>query len=316
MPDQSLPMPRRRPTIVDMAQYVRDNAAAMDAAVLAWEASTPRERRRTVARIRKEFADLRPLFGLAPIPTNLHSSHVPEGRVTQAKIAKNELPTLALTLQSATLCRVTLPDGTRLILSTCPNMGLCGRVCVLGHGRGKWADVRAGRDWRTYCLYVDPCGFAILMRDEIRKACEKHGGDVLDRPNVNADLPFHLIPALWAPTEHGRILAYGYSKDPAVLDTCDGWMLPTYRVTYSLNEKSDDAAVARFVRRGGTAAIVTNRHKSASVRDRIRIGGRSLPVVDGDKSDDRYHDPAGVLVDLYAKGRAIGMVGGLVRSVY
>lgn len=302
-----------RPIVVDMAEHVRTHAAAMSDAVAAFDSVTRKEQRSVATAIRWELAMLRPSFGLRPLPTSLLSRHVPGKRATQAKLAKNELPTLALTLQSATLCRVTLPSGRRLILSTCPHMGLCGRVCVLGHGRGKWATVKAGRDWRTLALWSDPVGFAMLMRWEILEGLRRHG-DMLMRPNVNSDIPWHMVAPLWAPSDD-RILAYGYSKDAATLAT-DGYLLPTYRVTYSLNERSDMHAIRAFLERGGTVAAVTNRKRKGATMASVDIDGETFGVVDGDKSDDRFHDPRGVVVDLYAKGRAIGMSGPFVRAWY
>jgi hypothetical protein len=79
-----------------------------------------------------------------------------------------------------------------------------------------------------------------------------------------------------------------------------------------VNEKSDLARVRSFIHRGGTAALVTNRKKSGKVLNSF-LG---IPVVDGDTSDDRYHEQ-GVWVDLAAKGKARQMPDvGFVKKIY
>jgi hypothetical protein len=79
-----------------------------------------------------------------------------------------------------------------------------------------------------------------------------------------------------------------------------------------VNEKSYLERVRSFIHRGGTAALVTNRKKSGKVLNSF-LG---IPVVDGDTSDDRYHEQ-GVWVDLAAKGKARQMPDvGFVKKIY
>jgi hypothetical protein len=108
-----------------------------------------------------------------------------------------------------------------------------------------------------------------------------------------------------------NVYIYDYTKNPAVLHG-DGKVGNKYRAVYSVNEKSDLARVRSFINRGGTAALVTNRKKNGKTLDSF-LG---ISVVDGDLSDDRYHEQ-GVWVDLAAKGKARQMPDvGFVKNIY
>jgi hypothetical protein len=74
--------------------------------------------------------------------------------------------------------------------------------------------------------------------------------------------------------------------------------------------------VAVFLLRGGNAAMVTDRRKAQPVADRIIADGFHFPVIDGDQSDDRFHDDPGCVVDLYAKGKARNRITKFVQPIY
>ena len=291
--------PGRRPVRVNLAEHVRVSAGVMSAAVAEWCQASPRARRARVAEIAAGHVAERPRFGLAAGPTALTVVQTPDGRVHQTKLAKNDAATVGLTIQSAGGCRVVLDDGRVMILHTCPDAGACAGVCVLQHGRGEWARVRAARDWRTFVLWADPAGFAVRVRAELGAAAARHGR-ILARLNVASDIPWHLVPEV---LDVPGVAAYDYTKAPDVLNG-NGWAAGNYRRVYSWSEKSDPCRVAAFLAAGGTVAMVTDRGKGDPVVPWVALDGRAFPVVDGDASDDRVSDPAGCIVDLYAKGRA------------
>jgi hypothetical protein len=211
----------------------------------------------------------------------------------QLKLGKSDVYSVGLTLQSA--------DGAGV--ETCAWRGDCTSVCVLKNGNGRYASVQRARDVRTRYLAEHSADAVTLLGAELAKVQAVHGA-ALVRLNVNSDLRFHrILPNLG----NGELLAglrfYDYTKNPATLRT-NGLVAERYRLTYSVNEKSNLDKVERFVAAGGTATFVTNRRKGAPTLTHWR----GHLVVDGDMSDDRFHE-AGVVVDLAAKGKARTLVG-------
>lgn len=303
--------PRRRVEKIDMNAYLRSVRAQGAGAGLGPDDEI--NDRWLLASIRRMFAAQRPVWGLGSQVEPLTWLSFPRAKKVNAKIAKNELPTQSLTMSSHAACQRTLPDGRIQVLNTCAWAGACSAVCVLSHGRGRWDTVRAARNWRTSLLYDYPDEFLVLLRAEILRAARRTNGEpFLARLNVNSDLPWHLIPELF---EGVPMQAYDYTKDPSVLDG-DGWVLPNYRRIYSWNETSDAAAVQRFLLRGGSVAMVTNRKKGQPAQPHCWLGSHVWPVVDGDQTDNRYDTPPGVIVDLYAKGDARKRPSAFVQKMY
>lgn len=294
-----------------MNQMFNDNAAWMDASVRHFHTLDPKAQRDAYKAILRTFATGRPQFGLVANPTPLTTLFVPGGESTNLKIGKNDAATLSLTTSSHASCRV-VANGETFVLNTCKWAGLCVGLCVLSHGRGSFSTVKAARSWRTWALWAHPELFAVALAFEVKAALNANER-VLARFNVNSDLPWHLVESLF---DDQRLNAYDYTKDATVLDG-DGWTLPNYRRIYSFNESSNTADVAEFLLRGGTTAMVTNRPKGAATRTDLMVDGWFVfPIVDGDLSDNRFDDPAGVVVDLYAKGKARNRKSAFVQSIY
>lgn len=258
---------------------------------------------------RLSFARAREAWDLGVQTTDLTAWDDVGVKVSNIKIAKNNAPTLSLTLSSHAQCHRPWGEGFQ-VLNTCPWAGACSAVCVLKGGHGSRPKVVRARNWRTSILYDQPMGFAAVLRAEILRAARRtNGGPFLARLNVNSDLPWHLIPELF---EGVPIRAYDYTKDPFVLDG-DGWVIPgKYRKIYSWNETTDHLAAFRFLDRGGSVAVVTNRKKGEAVKSTFH----GYPIVDGDQSDNRFDTPPGVIVDLYAKGDARTRKTAFVQEVY
>lgn len=302
--------PRRRVEKIDMNAYLR----SVRASSLFLGPDEEVNDRWLLASIRRMFAAQRPAWGLGSQVEPLTWLSFPRAKKVNAKIAKNELPTLSLTMSSHAACHRTV-NGRVQVLNTCAWAGACSAVCVLSHGRGKWDLVRAARNWRTSLLYDYPDEFLVLLRAEILRAARRTKGEpFLARLNVNSDLPWHLIPELF---EGVPMQAYDYTKDPSVLEG-DGWVLPNYRRIYSWNETSDPKKVAAFLKRGGSIAMVTNRVKGQRTHPTLCLQGspRRTVVVDGDQTDNRYDTPPGVIVDLYAKGDARTRPSAFVQKIY
>ena len=220
----------------------------------------------------------------------------------QHKLKKSEIYTVGLTIQHANVSGI----------ETCAWRGHCTSVCVLDNGNGRYSSVQKARNVKTQFLAKHPTDFLRILGSEIKKHSDENE-KVLVRLNVNSDLRWYtILPTL----SNGHpvmpnVYIYDYTKNPAVLHG-DGMVGRKYRAVYSVNEKSDLARVRSFLARGGTAAIVTNRKKNGKVLDSY-LG---IPVMDGDLSDDRYHE-RGVWVDLAAKGKARQMPDvGFVKNIY
>ena len=299
---------------IDVNAIVKNHAATMSAAITEDRSRSMRDRKVYAALIRRMFADERSRFGLGNGSYPLTSVFDPlkgKDSSSNAKIGKNELATVSLTLQSATVASVL--DGFNVYtLNTCTSSGLCAALCVLKYGKGSLPAVIRARDWRTWCLVRYPELFAVLLAYELDMASALHG-EFLARLNVNSDILWHLVPELF--TSNG-MRAYDYTKHESTLSTGAGWVLPNYRLIYSVNERSDDVLVAEFLDRGGSVAMVTNRRKGTPAHKRITYAGKRYRVEDGDLSDDRYATPKRTIVDLYAKGKARGRVTKFVRNVY
>ena len=256
----------------------------------------------------EEFARLKPLFGLKDTPSKLTSTDK-----SNLKIAKNALPTITLTMNSA---RSTVVDG--VTYNTCPNAGSCINVCVLKHGKGAFNKVQAARDWRTYCFATHTLTFVLLLRYEIMQATEKYGTMSM-RLNVNSDLPWwHISRNLFGDLP---VQAYDYTKDHNVMQyfvDAGQHVQKNYRLIYSFNEKTSKHLdlMDAFLCSGGSVAVVTNRKKGDPVMKELTLGVDAYRVVDGDLTDDRFNDPRSVFVDLYAKGYALSRKNLLVQNVY
>lgn len=223
----------------------------------------------------------------------------------QKKLGKSETYTVGLTLQHANVAGIEMCQW---------RTKACTATCVLDSGNGRYGTVQSARNVRTEFLQELPDVFAVLLFDEISRVAAKHD-DVLVRLNVNSDIPWHeLMPSMF---QHvwDNVRFYDYTKNPAVLNVDGGMVAPTYRVVFSVSERDRTAdklrAVHNFVSSGGTAAVVTVRRKD----DAPATQWMGLPVVDGDAHDDRFSE-SGVIVDLYAKGKARQLpVGGFVRDL-
>jgi len=220
----------------------------------------------------------------------------------QHKLKKSEIYTVGLTIQHANVSGI----------ETCAWRGHCTSVCVLDNGNGRYSSVQKARNVKTQFLAKYPAEFLRILGSEIKKHSDENE-KVLVRLNVNSDLRWYQILTTLS-NGHPKmpnVYIYDYSKNPAILQG-DGKVGNKYRIIYSVNEKSDLARVRSFVSRGGTAALVTNRKKKGKVLQSF-LG---IPVVDGDLSDDRYHEQ-GVWVDLAAKGKARQMPDvGFVKKIY
>jgi len=188
----------------------------------------------------------------------------------------------------------------------------CESVCLESAGKGSLDSVQRGRIWKTRLLGAEPALFVRALADELRGVLARRPLDTLGRRfgrvpvrlNVLSDLPWELFaPALFTDPSLRACQWYDYSKNPTRTPPAN------YHLTFSASERTSDlvAAAGHY----GTVAVVFSTRRGAPLPATFD----GLPVLDGDVSDSRWKDAAGI-VGLRAKGLARGDDGGgFVRMV-
>ena len=211
------------------------------------------------------------------------------------KLNKSVVPTYGLALSPAT------SSGLNVCPSSTPE---CRKHCVSYAGKGALARVQRARIVRTTFLAANPQAFLTLLVDEVDRAVLKHGRINL-RLNTFSDLAWERI-APWLFTRWGSAVAfYDYTKR---------WERETpenYQLTLSASERTSHYAIAGAVVAGRSVAVVVNVRRMDVMPATF---GPGLPMVDGDKTDDRTLDHA-VVVGLRPKGTMSGKGSPMVFQV-
>lgn len=89
--------------------------------------------------------------------------------------------------------------------------------------------------------------------------------------------------------------------------------IANYSLTFSAADGNDNDVV-EAIKQGYNIAMVFNLKKTIEMPEYHIIGHRVVPVFNGDESDLRFLDPKGVIVGLYAKGKAKKDTSGFVKQ--
>lgn len=213
-----------------------------------------------------------------------------------AKFAKTAASVYGLALAQA---------ETSLVANVCRfSTSECRAGCVSFAGRGSYSTVQNGRIRRTLFLNENPEAFLGLLTYEVGRVLTKHGEDGRVRLNTFSDLPWEVIhPDLFS--RWSKLKFYDYTKWPARA------VPPNYRLIYSASEKTTDQEIEAILGYGGNVAVVFDIRR----KDPLPAKYLGFPVIDGDKSDDRYIDPHGIVVGLRSKGRMRRQNGTMPRKV-
>jgi hypothetical protein len=227
--------------------------------------------------------------------TKPHILTHPDGNV---KFAKTEALVYGLSLAQATLsghnvCRYRTPE--------------CTAGCVGFAGMGVFNTVQAGRIRRTKFLLDNPEAFLGLLTYEIEQVYKNHGKDGRVRLNTFSDIPWEQIhPDLFA--DNKRLKFYDYTKWPLG----ERAVLPkNYRLTFSASERTTEQEIKDVLAAGRNVAVVFDVKRTKPL-PKTYLGAK---VIDGDKSDDRYVDPKGIVVGLRSKGLMRTQKGDMPRKV-
>jgi hypothetical protein len=183
----------------------------------------------------------------------------------------------------------------------------CAEFCLFGAGMGAFESVKNARVSKTIYFFEERPAFLYNLRKDIaaldRKA-SKLGLTPAVRLNGTTDIMWERIaPEIFA--EFAHIQFYDYTKIPGRQNRSD--FPANYHLTFSRSEENDDTgrfagSVDAELSAGRNVAVVFDVKKGADLPATFK--GR--PVIDGDVSDIRFRDPAGVVVGLRGKGPAKG----------
>ena len=179
-------------------------------------------------------------------------------------------------------------------------MAQCAAACLNSAGRGAFSNVQKARIAKTNYFYDDRAGFMDNLAADIKlliKKAKAAGLVPLVRLNGTSDIKWENIPFGQYPNIMAAfpdIQFYDYTK----ISNRDN--LPAnYDLTFSY---SGVPQYQKYV----TQAIIKGMRVAVVFRKRADIPAKflGLDCVDGDDSDIRHIDPRGVIVALYAKGKA------------
>jgi hypothetical protein len=190
----------------------------------------------------------------------------------------------------------------------------CTAACLNTAGRGKFDNIQQSRINKTKFFFTNRPEFMDQLVKEISalvNKAEKAGFIPCVRLNGTSDIVWESVPINEPDGSHFENLMalfpdvqfYDYTKRHNRKN------LPSnYHLTYSLAEDNDQRAQLALANGMNVAAVFADRHYPKQY-----LGVR---VVDGDESDLRFLDPKGVVVGLYAKGKAKKDTTGFVRPTH
>jgi hypothetical protein len=206
--------------------------------------------------------------------------------------------------------------------NTCPKATAgCIDACLNTAGRGgmfkrgeNTNTIQQARIRKTQLFYNDRDQFMALLVKDINLAIKqsaKAGLIPVFRLNGTSDISFEKYPVTVNGIEYSNIFAYfgqvqfyDYTK---VLGR-KVKHIPNYSLTFSAAD-GNDADVYAAIQQGMNIATVFGIKKTLPMPEFYN----GLPVFNGDESDLRFLDPKGVVVGLYAKGKAKKDTSGFVK---
>lgn len=190
----------------------------------------------------------------------------------------------------------------------CPMAAIagCEKACLFTAGRGAMSNVMLSRLRKTLYFNQYRDLFMNQLHNELireRVKAKRKGYKLIVRLNGTSDIRWENI----AVSGYANIMQalpdiqyYDYSK------LANRRNIPSnYDITFSYSGVADYAPyVAKAVANGERIAVV---FRNRAIVERMLANGETflgLPVIDGDNSDIRHIEPKGVIVALYAKGKA------------
>ena len=198
------------------------------------------------------------------------------------------------------------PYKTISIYNTCSmaHIAGCDIACLYSAGRGAYSSVQNARINKTNWYYQDKQGFMLQLIKNIKTLINKaHKQNLIPliRLNGTSDIKWENIGFIYNGKEYNNIMElfpdiqfYDYTK---IINRDN---LPAnYDLTFSYSGKPE---FIKYVNK----AIEKNMRIAVVFKDKYNLPNEfmGLNVVNGDNSDIRHLDDNGVIVALYAKGKA------------
>jgi hypothetical protein len=196
----------------------------------------------------------------------------------------------------------------------------CISGCVSHNGNGIIPGVQLARIARRVAFSQAREAFLELLRWELERAnsiARKQGKAFGCRLNTFSDYPWESIFDL---SHYDRLRFYDYTKLQKRLSDLNPMVQSNYRLCFSWSgQESQTDFAQRYLSHGGTVAVVFADRKNRGI---TRFAyNQGLPeeflgyrVVDGDKTDNRFHDESGVVVGLRIKARSWAQYNSMVES--
>jgi hypothetical protein len=196
--------------------------------------------------------------------------------------------------------------------NTCPKATAgCKAACLNTAGRGGMFKrgettnvIQEARKRKTRMFFENRENFLVTLKADIRKAikqAEKKGLIPVFRLNGTSDIAWEKYGVI---QEFPNIQFYDYTK----MLNRKVKALANYHLTFSAAD-GNDADVDKAIEQGYNVATVFGIKKTLPMPEAYK----GLPVFNGDESDLRFLDPKGVVVGLYAKGKAKKDTSGFVK---
>ena len=195
----------------------------------------------------------------------------------------------------------------------CPLASLgCAAACLSRSGQSGMPAQQRSQAVRTAFLLARPREAGLIIGAEIRAALRRNDRINL-RLNTTSDIRWeHVAPDMIAELAAAGVQLYDYTawrpehRSPSA----------DYMLTYSAKETShtSDDYLISVLSAGGNVANPFDTPRGKPLPE----SWHGFAVIDGDESDERRNDPAGVIVGLRAKGhewkRPGGNAAGFIRS--
>ena len=196
-------------------------------------------------------------------------------------------------------------NGSGLNMCSMAVIAQCHMACLFTAGRGAMLNVFMSRLRKTLCLQQFPAKFKEILIKDIRKLerkAKRLGMVPMVRPNGTTDIRWEIFfPELF--TMFPNVQFYDYTK----IANRNVDHIPNYDLTFSYSGVKEYQPFVQQAIDNGLRIAVVFKHK-----DRIPTQFLGMDCVDGDNSDIRPYDPHGVVVALYAKGKARNDTSGFV----
>ena len=188
-------------------------------------------------------------------------------------------------------------------INLCPmaEQASCLEGCLNTAGRGQMSAVQQGRARKTKWYALDRAGFMDQLHADLTSFvahCAKRGIQPCVRLNGTSDVRWELIPVKGFANimlAFPKVQFYDYTKIANRRN-----LPPNYHLTWSYSgAKESYAAQHAIAKVNGLNIAVVFRRKENIPQEYL-----GLPTIDGDRDDLRFLDPMGVVVALYAKGKA------------